>query len=49
MALEELLAALAHMELAVPVDTIEWRHSRIIRGVRALPVRLGRTSAPDHD
>ncbi|MFG2044849.1 cytochrome P450 [Dactylosporangium sp. NPDC048998] len=48
-ALEELLAARPHMELAVPVDTIEWRHSRIIRGVRALPVRLGRTSAPDGD
>jgi cytochrome P450 len=47
-AFEELLAAFPGMELAVPVDKIEWRHSRLIRGVRALPVRLGQVSASDH-
>jgi cytochrome P450 len=48
-AFEELLAAFPDMELAVPVDGIEWRHSRILRGVRALPVRLGHASAPEFD
>jgi hypothetical protein len=40
-AFEELLGAHPGLELAVPVERIAWRHSRIIRGVRALPVRLG--------
>jgi len=40
-AFEELFAAYPDVELAVPVDEIEWRHSRILRGVRALPVWPG--------
>jgi hypothetical protein len=43
-AFEELLAAHPEMELAVATDTIEWRRSRAMRGVQALPVRLRRAS-----
>ena len=41
-AFEALLAAHPGMTLAVPADQIEWRRSRAMRGVQALPVRLGR-------
>jgi cytochrome P450 len=43
-AFEELLAAHQEMELAVSTDKIEWRRSRAMRGVQALPVRLSRAS-----
>jgi cytochrome P450 len=40
-AFAELLRAYPHIELAVPVDELRWQHSRLFRGVSALPVRLG--------
>ncbi|MEU5941290.1 cytochrome P450 [Micromonospora sp. NPDC047548] len=41
-AFEELLAAHPDMGLALSTDQIEWRRSRAMRGVQALPVRLRR-------
>lgn len=38
-ALRTLLARVPDLELAVPVDSLEWIGSGIIRGVRSLPVR----------
>ncbi|MEZ0111700.1 cytochrome P450 [Catenulispora sp. EB89] len=40
-AFDELLRAYPHLELAVPVEELRWEHSRLFRGVSALPVRLG--------
>jgi cytochrome P450 len=37
----ELLKAYPYLELAVPVEKLNWEHSRLFRGVSALPVRLG--------
>jgi cytochrome P450 len=38
----ELLKAYPYLELAVPVEKLNWEHSRLFRGVSALPVRLGK-------
>lgn len=37
----ELLSAYPDLELAVPSESLPWQHSRLFRGLRALPVRLG--------
>ncbi|WAZ26867.1 cytochrome P450 [Streptomyces cinnabarinus] len=41
-ALRTLLSRVPELELAVPVDSLEWIGSGIIRGVRSLPVRYRR-------
>ncbi|MFI6850327.1 cytochrome P450 [Kitasatospora sp. NPDC050467] len=41
-ALRVLLARVPELELAVPVDSLDWIDSGIIRGVLALPVRYRR-------
>ncbi|MFI8454683.1 cytochrome P450 [Kitasatospora sp. NPDC085464] len=38
-ALRTLLARVPELDLAVPVDSLDWIGSGIIRGVRSLPVR----------
>jgi cytochrome P450 len=38
-ALDALVRALPGLRLAVPADEVPWRQDRLIRGVRALPVR----------
>ena len=40
--LETLLAA--RPEIALAGDALEWRHTGLFRGLRALPVRLGRSA-----
>ncbi|MEY9856233.1 cytochrome P450 [Catenulispora sp. GAS73] len=40
-AFDELLRAYPYLELAGPVEELRWEHSRLFRGVSALPVRLG--------
>ena len=40
-AFSELLKAYPHLELAAPAASLEWDHSRLFRGLAALPVRLG--------
>jgi len=40
-AFDELLRAYPDLELAAPVEELRWEHSRLFRGVSALPVRLG--------
>jgi cytochrome P450 len=40
-AFSELLKAYPHLELAAPAESLEWDHSRLFRGLAALPVRLG--------
>ncbi|WP_194906298.1 cytochrome P450 family protein [Catenulispora rubra] len=40
-AFDELLRAYPEIELAAPVEELRWEHSRLFRGVSALPVRLG--------
>ena len=40
-AFTELLRTYPHLELAVPVEELRYEHSRLFRGVSALPVRLG--------
>lgn len=40
-AFDELLNAYPNLELAAPVEKLNWEHSRLFRGLTALPVRLG--------
>ena len=44
-AFDELLRAYPHLELAAPVESLHWEHSRLFRGLCALPVRLGGAAA----
>jgi cytochrome P450 len=37
-----LLDSFDRIELAVPVDQLEWRYSVVMRGLERMPVRLGR-------